>query len=130
MTKQEHIKYWIDSSEEDWKVVWTLFESENFVYSLFFAHLVLEKLTKAIWVNSNEGNIPPKVHNLVYILEKANFKIPDSKKDFLILMNNFQIEGRYPDYRQKVYKLYEKNNTQSILNQVKEYREWLLNLAR
>ncbi len=50
MTKQEHIQYWINSSEEDWKSVLSLFQSGRNVHCLFFAHLTLEKLCKAIWV--------------------------------------------------------------------------------
>jgi HEPN domain-containing protein len=70
MTKTEHIEYWIRSSEEDWETVTSLFTTKRYIHSLFFAHLALEKLCKALWVKSNESNIPPKIHNLVRLLQE------------------------------------------------------------
>ncbi|MCX6270622.1 MAG: HEPN domain-containing protein [Bacteroidetes bacterium] len=69
MTKEEHIKYWISIAEKDWKVVRNLYKSKDYVYCLFFAHLVVEKLSKAIWIKFKEENHPPRLHNIVYILE-------------------------------------------------------------
>lgn len=126
MNKEEHIKYWIDIAEKDWDIVNTLYDAEKYIYCLFFAHLVLEKLSKAIWVKDNELNIPPKVHNIVYLLEKTNAELTIEQKKFLVVMNDFQLEGRYPDYKQKVYHLLTKEKTDEIISKVKEIREWLL----
>jgi hypothetical protein len=35
------------------------------------------------------------------------------------IMNGFQLEGRYPDYLDKIYKTYKKKNTGEILEPVK-----------
>jgi len=125
MTKQEIIKYWIDTSEKDWKVVGHLFKSKDYVHCLFFAHLVLEKLAKAVWVKNSKESQVPKIHNLVFILDNAKVEIPDEMKDFLFQMNDFQIEGRYPDYTQAAYKLCDKNKTKGILTKVRQCRQWL-----
>ena len=53
MLKQEHIQYWITSSENDWEVIQSLIHGEKFLYALFFAHLTLEKLLKGHWVKDN-----------------------------------------------------------------------------
>ena len=126
MTKEEHIQYWIETSDKDLKVVETLYQSKQYVYSLFFSHLVIEKLSKAIWVKNSSGNHPPRSHNIVYILESANFKISDKYKEFLLMLNDFQLEGRYPDYQQKIYHYCTKNRTDNIIKQVKDIRTWLL----
>jgi hypothetical protein len=47
MTKEEHIKFWTETAEKDWNAVENLVASKNYLHALFFAHLVLEKLTKA-----------------------------------------------------------------------------------
>ena len=125
MTREEHIKFWFDSAENDWLTVEALKNAGRYVHSLFFAHLVLEKLCKAHWVKDNEGRYPPKTHNLVYILGQTTLFLSPSQTDFLLLMNDFQLEGRYPDYQQKIYNLYKLNNTGEILNEVKKIKSWL-----
>lgn len=126
MTKEEHIKYWIETSEEDWNVVDALYSSNKYLYSLFFSHLLLEKLAKALWVKHNEDNFPPKIHNIVLLLEQAEIEMSIDQKKFFITMNDFQLEGRYPDYKNKIYKLITKKDTDEILSKVKQEREWLL----
>ena len=99
MTKQQHIDYWVETAEKDWIVVQQLFDAKSYIHALFWAHLVLEKLCKAHWVKDNIGNTPPKIHNLINLIAKTNAKLPKTDKDFLSILNQFQLEGRYPDYK-------------------------------
>ena len=46
--------------------------------------------------------------------------------DFLRKFNDFQLEGRYPDYQQKLYRSYQKKNSEAILKNVNQIRLWLL----
>ena len=119
MTKNEHKNYWIKSSEEDWNTMSALFKSGRFVHALFFAHLSLEKLCKAIWVQDNEENFPPKVHNLLKLLSGTTIKLKDEELKFLNEFNDFQLEGRYPDYLFEINKLCTKEYTEVILEKVK-----------
>ena len=114
MTKQEHIKYWITTAEKDWDIVKKLYKSKDYLYCLFFVHLVLEKIAKAIWVKQNDIT-PPRTHNIVYLLEKSEINLSNVNKDFLLILNDFQLEGRYPDYNQKIYKICDKRYTDEIL---------------
>ncbi len=104
MTKQEHITYWVETADKDWAAIQTMYKAKTYLHALFFAHLVLEKLLKAHWVKDNEENFPPKVHNLLNILAKTTLQLPDADKDFLATMNQFQLGGRYPDYKLELYK--------------------------
>ena len=69
MNKQEKIQYWIKSAEKDWMVAGHLFEKEDYPYALFFGHLTIEKLLKAIFV-SKVDEPPPFTHRLTYLAEK------------------------------------------------------------
>jgi len=126
MTKTEHIDYWIKSSADDWRVVQALFSTSNFVQGLFFAHLVLEKICKAHWVKSNEGNIPPRTHNLVFLILQTNLVLEDSDLQFLEEFNDFQLEGRYPDYQFQIHKRCTHAYSENLLKQVETIRLWLL----
>ncbi len=43
MKQEEHILYWINSANHDLDVALSLFESKKYDWSLFIAHIVLEK---------------------------------------------------------------------------------------
>ena len=115
MTKKEHIAYWVGTANKDWQAIQTMYKARAYLHALFFAHLVLEKLCKAHWVKDNEENYPPKIHNLLNIVAKTNLQLPDADKDFFAIMNQFQLEGRYPDYKLELYKKYKSLQTRKIL---------------
>lgn len=126
MDKSEHINYWITSSIEDWDTATALLSSKRYLHALFFAHLSLEKICKALWVKSNEDNFPPKIHNLVRILKDTNIKLEINDKTFLEEFNDFQLEGRYPDYLFIIHTKCNLEFTKSLFEKVQEIREWLL----
>jgi HEPN domain-containing protein len=126
LTKQEHIAYWVEAANKDWMAVQDMYAAKTFVYSLFFAHLVLEKLAKANWVKDNEENFPPKTHNLLSIISKTSLQFSIPEEDFFARMNQFQLEGRYPDYKFALHKKFDAVETKNILDKVNELRICLL----
>ena len=124
-TKQEHIDFWVEQANDDWDAVATLFKGKNYLQSLFFAHLVIEKLCKAIWIKHNQENIPPRTHNLIYLLSFTPVKISDEKNEFLLSLNRFQLEGRYPDYFTKMHKICNEHFTKTMLETTNQIRLWL-----
>jgi HEPN domain-containing protein len=122
MTKREHIQYWIQTSAKDWDVVNSLFTVSNYPYSLFFAHLTVEKLLKAHWVKDNKENIPPRTHSLIRLIEGTMLNFDEEELVFFERMNDFQLEGRYPDYQFKIYQQCTQNFTQEILERVQAIR--------
>ncbi|NQU81775.1 MAG: HEPN domain-containing protein [Bacteroidetes bacterium] len=66
MIKQDYINFWIEQAEDDWTAVDTLFKGRNYLQSLFFANLVIEKLCKSLWIKYNQENVPPRTHNLIH----------------------------------------------------------------
>jgi AbiV family abortive infection protein len=71
-TKKQHIDYWVDQSGDDWETAQILFKNKKYLHALFWSHLVLEKLCKALWIAHNTENTPPRTHNLIYLLSKTN----------------------------------------------------------
>jgi HEPN domain-containing protein len=126
LTKEEHIKYWTDTANEDWVAIQKMYKSGVYLHALFFAHLVLEKLCKAHWVKDNVGNTPPKIHNLIILVDKTKLQLSKEDRDFLAIMNQFQLEGRYPDYKFDLYKKYKAVQTKKILGEVDTIRKCLL----
>src|SRR5258708_26601622 len=103
-----------------------MFNAKDFVPALFFAHLVIEKLLKAHWIKDNPGNHPPKIHNLVSLADKITYSFTDNELVFMGRLNDFQLEGRYPDYNKNIYKIYKRKETEPILKEVNTLRKCLL----
>lgn len=72
MTKEEHITYWSESALKDWKVALLLFKEKHFMYSMFFAHLTLEKLLKLIGLRLMNPIILPKFITLITFNQNQN----------------------------------------------------------
>jgi len=127
MTKDDYIKYWINTSDNDFKTMINLFESKDYHWSLFIGHLVLEKLLKAIYLEKTEGiKQPPRTHDLLLIAEKANLKTNERQKDLLDMITTFNISARYPDYKNSFYNKCTYEYTKDRINEIKELRSWLI----
>lgn len=101
---KEQIKYWYESSQDDCETMEVLFKGGRYSDSLFFGHIVLEKILKALVV-SETGKEPPKIHNLIRLTELANLKLDQTDKDYLSVVNDFNIRARYDDYKKAFYKI-------------------------
>ena len=92
--------FWITEAEEALRVAEHLVEKEAFSYALFFGHLALEKMLKAVCVNKLKSHAPP-VHKLAGI---AGLKLDDRTENGLIMITGFNIESRYPDFKRSFRK--------------------------
>ncbi len=76
------IKYWIESSDDDFETMMAMFETKRFNWSLFVGHLMIEKLLKAYYVKSRQ-DFPPYIHNLLRLAELAEIGMTEEQKVFL-----------------------------------------------
>ena len=102
--KKGHIKYWLDGAEESWKSAETLIDGKRYMMALFCWHLCIEKLLKAHWVKDNEDNFAPRTHNLTALHDQTTLNLSEDMQADLKVINFWNIEGRYPDYQNLVYK--------------------------
>jgi HEPN domain-containing protein len=130
MTKLDHIDYWIKTSEDDWITVESLFQSGRYIHCLYFAHLSTEKICKALWVKYNVENIPPKIHNLVKILSQTKVELEKEQLEYLLEVNRFQLQGRYPDYINNIQKICNLEYTEKNLKKIIEIRICLTKLLQ
>ncbi len=124
MTKDEIIKYWVDSSDVDFKAMESLFDSGHYVWSLFVGHLVIEKLLKAYYVKKVDMNAP-QMHNLLKIAEMTSLELSYEQRIFLDEVTTFNIRARYPDYKRGFYKKATKEFTEKYIKEIKEFKLWL-----
>ncbi len=117
----KQIEYWINSAKSDLDTAELLIRESRYIHGLFFCHLAIEKAFKAHVVKIS-GQIPPKTHNLVYLLDLTRMDIGRNDEDFLGILMKYQLEGRYPDYN-PVIPTEEKANV--YLNKTKEILIWI-----
>ncbi|HLF63378.1 MAG TPA: HEPN domain-containing protein [Saprospiraceae bacterium] len=126
MTKQDHIAYWLNMSRRDWETVDVLYTGGRFLHALFFVHLALEKLLKAHWVKDNLEDIPPAIHNLVQIYDQTELDLSTEETDVLQGMNQYNITGRYQDYKDKAYQRVTQHYANEKIQECKVLRDTLL----
>ena len=130
MTKAEHIKYWHDSAKHDLESAESIFDSGRYDWCLFVGHLALEKLLKAIFVDRNDNNMPPKIHNLVRLAELSQIELNDDQKTLLDKINDFNLQTRYPDYKLEFYKRCTEEYATTYLEKIKVTYAWLESLLK
>lgn len=124
MDTQKIIDYWFKSANKDFQVAQSLFNSKYYLYSLFFCHLTIEKILKALAVKRTKQHAP-YTHNLVELAQKANLSLEQIDFDLLDKLTDFNLEARYPDFKLEAYQKATKNLAGEYLQKTKELYLWL-----
>ena len=119
MNKIELIKYWIESSDKDLITMNNLFRSGDYHWALFMGHLVIEKILKALFVKLRGVDVP-RIHDLSRIYELCGLELNEELEDALDLITTFNINARYPDYKNSFYNKCTKNFTDESLKKILE----------
>ena len=129
MTKAEHIQYWLDTAAHDLEAAESLFQSQKYDWCLFIGHLVLEKNLKALYVKTNEANIPPKIHNLLRLAELSSLTLTLEQQEFLDDVNEFNRAVRYSDEKEAFYTRCTLEYSSPYFSKIKEVYKWLASLT-
>jgi HEPN domain-containing protein len=127
MTKQDHVAHWMNAADQNWQEVGGMFNAGTYVPCLFWAHLTIEKLAKALWVQDNAGNTPPFTHNIARLLADTTLVLTPAQATFVQQLNTFQLEGRYESYTANLRQQATQAFTQAVLHDVTALRQCLLN---
>ena len=123
-SKREVIKYWLTGSKEDFDSAEILYKNKKYHHALFFCHLSIEKMLKAIIVKSTK-TAPPLIHDLVRLAERAGVPVNELQKNELAEITTFNIEARYDDYKLSFRKKAKKQFSLKYLDKTKEMLQWL-----
>ena len=120
----KQIEYWQGTAGSNIETASILVKSGKYIEGMFFCHLCIEKIIKALVVKQIE-NIPPKSHDLFYLANLAKIEITDEQSDFMQILMKYQLEGRYPEYYPKAPSpdkineyLYQSNNLFQCFNKM------------
>lgn len=96
MNIEKQVAYWLDSAKEDWEAAHQLLDGGKYRHGLFFLHLSIEKVLKAIY-SKRMAQVPPKIHNLEILLKRVGIPHTAEQMEKVQTINTFNLEGRYPD---------------------------------
>jgi HEPN domain-containing protein len=125
MDTRQIVRYWIKEAQEDIPVADHLFAAGDYTYSLFFCHLFIEKLLKALVVARTAAHAPP-IHNLIVLSEKALLPLRPEQADLLRELMRFNIESRYPKDRESLRQACGRDYTREKLTASRELAQWLI----
>ena len=131
MEQSKKVKYWINIAEEDFSLATYLFAGEKFLYTGFMCHQAVEKSLKAVIArNCGDDEIPPKIHNLLVLADKAQIytKISENQKVFISQLNPLNIEARYPEYKDEIAKTLSNQICKQIITETEELLCWIKKL--
>lgn len=120
------IKYWTDSSDNDYQVMKDLYKTKHYHWSLFIGHLVIEKLSKAVYLKKQK-KYPPLIHDVRRILEKAEVTLTEEQIITCDTISRFNINARYDDYKQQFYQLCTKEFTAKWIDEINNTIKWIKN---
>lgn len=115
---------WFKQADYDLKTAEYLFKGKKYVYTVFMCHLSIEKTLKGLY-QEKLNKLPPKVHNLIYLIEKIGLELPDDLFDWISTLNRLSIPTRYPEDLKEMQKDYNKDKTGKIVQKTKEISRWL-----
>jgi HEPN domain-containing protein len=121
---EKQVAYWRESAAEEWVVTHDLLEKGHLRHCLFFAHLTLEKILKAL-VCRKTRDLAPRMHDLLRLATLAGLSLEESNRDLLKMFGVYQMEGRYPDVFPQAPDL---DLTRKRLGEAERIYRWLMNL--
>lgn len=116
--------YWLESAAYDLETAKTLLCSKRYPYALFFGHLAIEKVLKALVVKQT-GDHAPYSHSLVVLAGKTALEIPEAMIDQLAEFMEFHTEARYPDAKRLLPEMHQGICPGEEFREIKEVYTWL-----
>ncbi len=129
MDVQKIKDFWIEEATESLQVTRHLYEKKDYSYALFFAHLAIEKILKAIYVSRKKEHAP-FIHNLQRLAELSGIQLNDAKRDALIKITTFNLESRYPDEKRSFRNKCTEKFTKNEIEATEDIFKWLKSMIQ
>lgn len=127
MSKDDHINYWPQTASDSWDAAEYLLNGKRFPEALFMYCLAIEKWLKAKWVKDNVSNYPPRIHDLHSIYGETDLQLSEDQLDFIGVVNRWNLEGRYPDYKFSLKKVATEEYINKQILKLENLKQCLLN---
>ena len=120
------VEYWVDSANYDLETAEAMYETKRWLYVGFLCHQVIEKMIKAYYVDK-KNEMPAKIHNLYRLSSDSELygMFSEEQQGFISILEPLNIEGRYPEYRDRIFKSLSPNKCREIIDHTITVKEWI-----
>jgi len=115
---------WIKQSDYDMDTAKYMFNGGRYAYAVFICHLAVEKALKGLY-HQRTCEMPPRTHNLVYLLTKLGIKPEKRMAKSIAILNQANIATRYPESLEVLQKNYTKAVTSNIIKESEGIIRWI-----
>ena len=117
-------KEWLKQADYDIETADAIFNSGRYFYAVFMCHLSIEKGLKGLYSKIFQ-DVPPKTHNLIYLLTKIGKRPEPELLKFITKLNTASIATRYPDDLAKIQGAYTEEITKEMIKISKDVLQWI-----
>jgi len=124
----DSIKYWLCIADYDIETARAMLKTGRYLYVGFMCHQVIEKALKAVISRDcEEGEIPPKIHDLSKLAVRAKLfdLMTEEQQDFMDYLNPLNIESRYPEYKDEIAADLTKENSGELIRGTEAMLCWI-----
>ena len=122
----DKVTYWIEIANYYLETAEAMYQTARWLYVAFMCHQTIEKTLKAYWCGTRADD-PPYIQNHMRLAEGCGLydKMSDGQKDFLDKVTNFNIEARYPEDKDAIYRRLSKQTCRQIIDDTKQLMQWI-----
>jgi HEPN domain-containing protein len=128
MDAHEKYEYWLDYAQYDLDSADAMYNTGRWLYVAFMCQQAIEKLCKGLYIHYVNDEVP-RVHNISNIVARFADKLPEAVTDeqyrLFDRLTAFYMEGRYPEYNNKLITQLDEPIAKTLLAQAKEVFTWL-----
>jgi len=115
---------WLLQADYDLETAECMLKAGRGIYAVFMVHLAVEKALKGV-LHKKFSEMPPRTHNLVYLLQKNACVPPESLGAFIVELDQASISTRYPEELASMQALYPSDRVGSIIAGGREVLLWV-----
>ena len=115
---------WFLQSDYDLATARVMRTSGRNFYAVFMCHMAVEKALKAV-LFSNKNEVPPKTHNLLWLLKNTGLRPPENVGEFISKLSEANTATRYPYELEQLVRLYNDTVTDDIIKRTEEALAWI-----
>ncbi|MBF0387495.1 MAG: HEPN domain-containing protein [Candidatus Omnitrophica bacterium] len=115
---------WLLQADYDLETAECMLQAGRNIYAVFMVHLAVEKALKGVF-HKKFGEMPPKTHNLIYLLQRIG-EIPlESLGAFIVELDQASIATRYPEELASMATMYPVDRVLRIIAEGREVLLWV-----
>ncbi|MCK4858973.1 MAG: HEPN domain-containing protein [Candidatus Omnitrophica bacterium] len=123
---EKTIKYWMETAKYDLETAKAMLKTKRYLYVGFMCHQCIEKSLRGYYV-SIKNEIPPYIHNLLFLSERSDLYnyFSEKQKDLLNELQSLSMEVSYPKNRDELSKNLSKERCKQIIKRTEELSKWM-----